>query len=401
MKKFLCITLIIIFSVSFISCSNNSNASSKTSTLNFNEEEQVDISEFVLNNPEICGLCRRDYLTDKGKEIYDGLYDSVLNFEDYIYVCKDEIKSLEDYAEKFNIILSYYVLIDHPELFWTEGGFAYINSNKNENDETQLKFQLSFGCKKEEVERYKSEINEKINEIISDIPDKSNYEKVLYVYDWIMNNTIYLDRPMISASKNLDYSIYNLFINGKSNCNGYSKAFSLIMDKLGIPCTIAVGECNDSVLHGWNIIELDNKYYHLDSTWDDKYNKYSFSNSNQYISHAYFCVTDEEIYQSRQLINDFYVPECNSNEYNYYIYNNLYFSELNDDVFKKAIEFSENNSTDIVEMKFSNKQILDEAIDYIKDENSSFKNILSNSKYKNRVNISYGSIDDANVLCFN
>lgn len=73
MKKFLCITLIIIFSVSFISCSNNSNASSKTSTLNFNEEEQVDISEFVLNNPEICGLCRRDYLTDKGKEIYDGL----------------------------------------------------------------------------------------------------------------------------------------------------------------------------------------------------------------------------------------------------------------------------------------------------------------------------------------
>ena len=52
-------------------------------------------------------------------------------------------------------------------------------------------------------------------------------------------------------------------------------------------------------------------------------------------------------------------------------------------------------------MKFSNKQILDEAIDYIKDENSSFKNILSNSKYKNRVNISYGSIDDANVLCFN
>ncbi len=401
MKKYISIILIVLLSFCVSSCSSDFYSSEHAISSNRTEKDIVDMSGLVLKNNNEYPLCRRDYLTDEGKKIYDGLYNSVMNFDDYIYVCKDNVENLEDYADKFNTILSYFVLIDHPEIFWTEGGFVYVSSNKSENNETQLKFQLLFGCKKEDVKRYNSEINAKVNSIINNCPNKSDFEKVLYVYNWIMNNTIYLDRPMISASKNLDYSIYNLFINGKSNCNGYSKAFSLIMNKLGIPCTIAVGECNDGGLHGWNIIELDNEYYHLDATWDDKYYKYSFSDSAEHISHAYFCVTDDEIYQSRQLINDFYVPLCNADKYNYFIYNNIYFTEFNDDVFKNAFDFCTKNGMDTVEIKFSSNELLTEAIKYIKDEDSSFQEILNNSKFKKNLNISYSSVDEMNVLCIN
>ncbi len=51
-------------------------------------------------------------------------------------------------------------------------------------------------------------------------------------------------------------------------CDGYSKAFKIIMDKLGIPCVTPVSHRGN---HMWNNVKMeDGKWYIVDVTWDDR-----------------------------------------------------------------------------------------------------------------------------------
>ena len=399
MKKILVLLLSSVLLVSvFTACSVPTTSVDSTGNYDTTQQVAIDMSDLVLAKPESYSMLRRDYLTDKGKEIYDGLYDAALNFEEYVYVDKNNDFDFDTIFDKFNQIFSYYVLLDHPEIFWTEGGFEHAASYVNERNETVYTFPIVYGCQQSEIENLKSELDTQVNQMFSEIPDGSDYEKALWVYEWIMEKTVYIDRPFLSLGQNLDYSIYNLFINGKSNCNGYSKALSYILNKLSIPCTIAVGECDDGQLHAWNIIQLDDGCYHLDSTWDDRYNQYSLSDTIESYGHAYFCVNDNDIYKSRKLVDYFYAPKCKSDKYNYFIYNNLYFDSVNDETFDKAISFCVENSKNSVELKFADQTLLSEAKNYMNNENSNLFDLLQARGYDFGLNVSYGAIDEMNVL---
>lgn len=57
------------------------------------------------------------------------------------------------------------------------------------------------------------------------------------------------------------FSAYGVLCQGKSTCDGYSRAFNLLARKAGIP-SIQVISNN----HAWNIYKIDNKYYKIDTT---------------------------------------------------------------------------------------------------------------------------------------
>lgn len=398
MKKLISFVVCILLAFPITACSSSVLLEESTDSTDTTQQVTIDMSDLVLDEPESYSMLRRDYLTDKGKEIYDGLYEAALNFEKYVYVDTNNDFDSDTVLEKFNQILSYYVLLDHPEIFWTEGGFEFTSSYVNENDETVYNIPIMYGCQQSEVEGLQSELDAEVEKILGAIPDGNDYEKTLWTYEQIMDNTIYIDRPFLSLGQNLNYSMYNLFVNGKSNCNGYAKALSYILNRLSIPCTIAIGECDDGQLHAWNIIQLDDEYYHLDATWDDRYNQYSLSGTTESYGHAYFCVNDNDIYKSRNLVDYFYTPKCESDKYNYFIYNNLYFEEVNDKAFDKAIAFYVNNNKSSVELKFANKELLSQASAYIEDENSNLYDLLQSNGFDAGLDFYYGSVEEMNVL---
>lgn len=398
MKKIVSFLICIAILFSFTACSSSDTTTDSSNDTDTTQQLNINMSDLVKTSSYSDSMTRRDYLTDKGKEIYDGLYDAVINCEEYVYIDKNNEFDFDTIYDKFNQVLSYYVLLDHPEIFWTEGGFDHASSYVNDNSETVYTFPIAYGCQQSEIENSKLELDTQVDNLLNEIPDGSDYEKTLWVYEWIMNKTIYIDRPFLNLGDNLDYSMYNLFVNGRSNCNGYSKAISYVLNKLNIPCTIAVGECEDGQLHAWNIIQLDDGYYHLDATWDDRYNKYTLNGSTESYTHSYFCVNDNDIYKSRKLVDYFYVPKCESEKYNYFIYYDLYFDVVNDEAFDKAIAFCVENNKSSVELKFANEDLLSQATDYIEDENSNIYNLLMDNGSDISMSFYYGSVDDMNVL---
>lgn len=104
--------------------------------------------------------------------------------------------------------------------------------------------------------------------------DGSDYQKILAAYTYIVNTTSYLvDNGFVNDLLASNTSIYDVFINRKSVCIGYSIAFSYLMDKMGIESYIvdditSVNDTNKTAnsSHTFNIVKLDGKFYRIDLT---------------------------------------------------------------------------------------------------------------------------------------
>ena len=64
-------------------------------------------------------------------------------------------------------------------------------------------------------------------------------------------------------------------INGTAVCQGYSNLFYRMALEAGLQARIVAGKANNEP-HSWNIVEVDEMFYFLDTTWDSEKNSYSY-----------------------------------------------------------------------------------------------------------------------------
>lgn len=110
----------------------------------------------------------------------------------------------------------------------------------------------------------------------------TNREKIEAIHDYLVNNSQY-DTENKSAKSG---SAYGLLVDHLGTCNGYSDAFAIIMNHLGIE-----NYKISNAKHVWNYVKLDNKWYHIDLTWDDPVT----NDGKSYLKHYYFLLTDSEL----------------------------------------------------------------------------------------------------------
>lgn len=128
----------------------------------------------------------------------------------------------------------------------------------------------------------------------------SNYQKALKAYDWITKNIAYEER-----GDRVDQTAYSAIIEKRTVCTGYTLAFKMFMDILGVPCSTIQGKVSDPKYaddkHIWNLVELDDGWYHVDATWGINRNK---TGDNNYY---YFLISNDDFGQNR----DFTKPDEN------------------------------------------------------------------------------------------
>ena len=97
----------------------------------------------------------------------------------------------------------------------------------------------------------------------------NKYYDIKMVHDYLVDNVKY-DKTI---SKNNIYDIYGVLVNNEAVCEGYAKAFKYLLDGLEIPSIVVSGKARNSEgkaeNHAWNYVQLDNKWYAVDVTWDD------------------------------------------------------------------------------------------------------------------------------------
>ena len=109
--------------------------------------------------------------------------------------------------------------------------------------------------------------------------DGSDYEKALWLHDWLIQQLDY--------DNSLKWSSAESALTRKlGTCQAYESAYSQLLTAAGIE-NAETRDTYDG--HTWNAMKLDGEWYQVDCTWDDtKDNFYNFD-----ATHLYFGLTDE------------------------------------------------------------------------------------------------------------
>lgn len=179
---------------------------------------------------------------------------------------------------------------------------AYLTENTSSLDD----FQLSI-------------YNKAVQIIDGEISDEmTDYQKELAIHDYLIKNCEY-DEGLLTVlgghGKNAE-NPYGALIDGKAICSGYTTSFQMFMDMLEIPCkSIKAGDSNNEE-HAWNMVEINDKWYYVDVTWDDPVP----DRSNRPTRHSYFNVT-YDIMAERHVWDSNGYPEANNYEDSYTAHN--------------------------------------------------------------------------------
>jgi len=113
------------------------------------------------------------------------------------------------------------------------------------------------------------------------------HEKVKAIHDWVVLNLSY------DTSLKNDTAYLGLK-EGKTVCQGYALLTYRMLKEAGITNQIAEGKAGGQ-LHAWNVVNLDGKWYHLDTTWDDP-----VPDQKGKVSYHYYLRTDKQLRTDHQ-----------------------------------------------------------------------------------------------------
>ena len=235
-----------------------------------------------------------------------------------------EIKCIRELGEKemYQALNAY--KNDHPEIFWLKNSFSYYDLD----GVTYITYEFT-ATEKELIEK-KQKFNSAVDEIIKNAPMySSEYERELYANNYLVDNCVYDDAAAdshdIIAHEN---DAYGAIVDGKAVCEGYSRAFQLLCNKMGLDCVCIAGIADD-IGHEWNCVKLDGEWYQVDVTWNDNdtpacVNDYlNLTDAQMYADHtpdeAFDKITDEVYINDTYIRGNLFLPECTATENNYYV----------------------------------------------------------------------------------
>lgn len=282
-------------------------------------------------------------------EIYRELYQRLKNGEDeaelYARVRTDDFWT------------AYYaVLSDHPELFWIG---TNIQVQESALTGQTVSYHISVTVPPGEREEMRGRLEAAADLCIGQIdPAASDYEKIRFVYEYIINTTDY------GLESDANQNIQSALLDHVSVCAGYARSFQYILHRMGMFCTYVTGQTADGGDHAWNIVRIGDSYYNVDVTWGDPV----FAGASEgktlpdsYMNYNYLCCTDEELLRTHVPDTQIPLPSCSDDSYNYYRMNGLYYETFDYDTIYDVLMNSVWNGESRVVMKFAGAEAYEEA----------------------------------------
>ncbi|MCD7846477.1 MAG: hypothetical protein LUG49_00355 [Oscillospiraceae bacterium] len=219
------------------------------------------------------------------------------------------------------------------------------------------------------------ELDAKLDEIISAMPDGTEFEKLKYLHDYLILNCDYSDTAGTSP-----FTSYGALVEGYATCQGYADAMHLLLNRAGFETMFVTGVGTDSaVKHKWNYVMCeDGHWYIIDPTWDDP----SDVTDPYYVGYCYFLISDEEIlkdHAAKHESNYYETPYADSMDLNFF---NVmgYYATTADEAYEILMEQAKSSTIDSERrcfyVKFESSEAMHEIYESLKD-NGQLAEIIS------------------------
>lgn len=126
-------------------------------------------------------------------------------------------------------------------------------------------------------------VDEQVASVLANVDanSMSDFEKVKFVNDYIVKNTVYSADTTLSP-----HSAAAVLMEHKGVCQGYALLALKMLRELGVETLYITGEVNTGP-HAWNLVKVNGDWYHLDTTWNDP-----VPDRKNMVSYKYFLVDD-------------------------------------------------------------------------------------------------------------
>lgn len=142
-----------------------------------------------------------------------------------------------------------------------------------------------------QIQQQQAELTQKVEEITAQIGENwTPLQKALYLHDYIATHGQYDTISRVDVENKIDErrrDAYGMLIDGIGVCQGYTLAYRLLLDRVGIKSGTVT---SDSMNHVWNLIQIDGNWYHVDVTWDDP-----TEDRIGQSQHVYFCLSEDKL----------------------------------------------------------------------------------------------------------
>lgn len=336
-------------------------------------------------------------LTESGKTCYTEIYAILTDMLEKVEISSRDTDEID---RSFRA-----VMVDHPEIFYVKG--YSIGKYMNGNMLKRIVFSGTYTMDKEVVEEKKKKVDAYVDEVLAGCPSGAgDYDKIKYVYEYLIKHNEYV--PDAANNQN----ILSVVEDGRTVCQGYTKAMQLILSKMGIFCTLVNGTaCGTNGIpdpaqladaknsewggHVWNIVKCNGVYYNVDVTWGDAVitlmRDDGTLSQNVDVNYEFFLVDDATLDESHAPEPVVPMPYCNSMEDNYYRHEGLYFTDINSDQFYRAFESALSSDENVVYLKASSDDVYQKIKSHLFDEENIFK-------YLGRTNVRYVEFADRDMI---
>ena len=327
-----------------------------------NSSDAENSSALQNNIPSDFSDALRDTLSEEDKRSYDIMYETLISGN--LSVALEKQYTMDE-IQKIYTCVSY----DHPEIFWISLSYSVIDIENS----SLINFDFISAVNSENLSEYRRRFDDECQKIISLVPqDISLYEKILFIHDYIVENTEYATDYASSSYEDSEmyYNAYGCIVQHNSVCSGYTAAFEYLMHLIGVECGKTTGfSLKNGQSHAWNYVRYDGDYYWVDVTWDDplyESGEYSASDTEN-IFHSYFFITTEELERSHVITdNNIFVPECTASKYCYMRYFGNFMENYSFEEFDRMM--SEKNGNPIVQFG-SKEAFIDAFTDLVYNKN--------------------------------
>ena len=200
------------------------------------------------------------------------------------------LASKEDDLEFLGLDSIYYVCEEDSEykheLYESDGCSEWMNSYWNDYYVTargqkwlNIDYEYVYYEDAIKMDKLRDDVRKTIVE--SGVTNKTDYEKLAWVYDWMCSHIVY-DHTFKR------YKAYEAF-EGSSVCEGYARLFEVFTDELDLNTRYVIGDAygigSDGEgwgLHAWNIAYLDGEWYQIDTTWGVRNGRDYFLRGEEY-----------------------------------------------------------------------------------------------------------------------
>ncbi|MBO5985891.1 MAG: hypothetical protein J6Q02_03735 [Lachnospiraceae bacterium] len=289
------------------------------------------VSAQIINNAKEF-YCYK-LLTKEQQGIYDAYYllaqdpttqENIVSFQ-----TSKDINSEEIMPELMMPLLA--LVYDHPELWWMNpwNGTAEVGWGVGEQKNGKTTLYAGFTQTYANFEKDVAAFNKSVSEFLQGIDKNAGEEKIaLAVHDKLIDWVTYDDEVLQKGMVDFAHTAFGPIVaNSRGTphtcvCDGYSQGYAYLCQQLGVTALVVLGPVSNAGadgnlgLHAWNIVRINDRWYEVDSTWDDltylpdavkntwdkNTNGYEYYlemvNDNIYMDRLYhymYCITTKEI----------------------------------------------------------------------------------------------------------